>query len=207
MERGYGALGTGRGRRAGGAGAASRRRRVLVRSLALLALGLAGCSHFDVRARQDPAADFGRLHTFAWLPPGEAEPADQRVNDRGIDNRIRAATEQELRAKGYRAADAGPPDFLLNYRVSTSPTDVLHGGTRGYVGYVGGLWTGWPGAEAVYDAHDVGTLYLAVLDQGTKRMIWVGAARARLLPHISYEKRVKRVDAAVQKILASFPTR
>ena len=172
--------------------------------LVLLGLVVPACSQFDVRTRQDPSADFGRLRTYAWLPPNEAEVVDQRVNDRAIDGRIRAATEGELRVKGYRPADSEPADILLNYRVSTSPGDALHGSGPAYAG---GLWGGWPGAGAVYDTYDVGTLYLAALDGATKQMIWVGAARARLLPHISYAKRSKRVDAAVRRILAPFPKR
>jgi hypothetical protein len=171
--------------------------------LALLALALSGCSKFDVRSKQDPSADFGRLRTYAWLPPSEAEPADQRVNDRAIDARIRAATEGQLQAKGYRPADSGA-DFLLNYRLGTSPGDALR---TDRLGYAGGLWGPWPWVGDVYDSYDLGTLYVAVLDRETKRMMWVGAAHARLLPHISYEKRAKRVDAAVKKILASFPSR
>jgi hypothetical protein len=40
-----------------------------------------------------------------------------------------------------------------------------------------------------------------------RRMIWIGAAEARLLPHISLKKRLSRVDAAVHRILADFPPR
>lgn len=167
----------------------------------LVSLG-PGCSHFDVKAKQDPSVDFGRLQTFAWLPATQAEPADQRVNDRGIDRRIRTATENQLRAKGYRLADTEPADFLLNYRLTTTPTDVPRPG--GSV-YARGLWAGWPAAYEVYESVDVGTLYVAALDGATKQMFWVGAARARLLPHISYEKRAKRVDDAVEKLLEPFP--
>jgi len=173
------------------------------RLLVLLALIAAGCSRFDVRAKRDPTFDFARLRTFAWLPPAEAEPADQRVNDRGIDRRIRAATENQLRAKGYSPADSGAADMLLNYRLTATPTDVPRpGGSL----YTRGLWGGWPTAAEVYESYDVGTLYVAVLDGTTKQMVWVGAARARLLPHISYEDRVKRVDAAVEKLFADFPS-
>jgi hypothetical protein len=186
----------------GKSGAARARWTSTVGFLGVLALVASGCTQFDVRSRQDPSVEFGRLRRYAWLPPSEAEPADQRVNDRAIDARIRAAVDRDLRAKGYVAADSGPADFLLNYRVGTSPNDVL---VRNRPGYVIDLWYGWPGAQTVYDNHDVGTLYLAALDRETKRMIWVGAAQARLLPHISYEKRAKRVDAAVKKILTSFP--
>ena len=174
--------------------------------ITLLSLALGGCTRFDVRAKQDPNADLSRLQTYAWLPPNEAEPADQRVNDRGIDARIRAATGQELQAKGYRPVEA-EPDFLLNYRLSSSPSDAIGAGRRGYRGHGEGIWGGWVGIDTVYDTHDVGTLYLAVIDARTRRMVWVGLAQARLLPHVSYEKRVERVDAAVQKILAGFPKR
>lgn len=173
-------------------------------SAALAAAVLAGCTRFDVRSRQDPAADLGRVQTYAWLPAAEAEPADQRVNDRLIDRRIRAATENELRTKGYQPATGGSPDVLLNYRVSTSGEQVVHANQPQYLR---GLWDGWGGMEGVYDSYDVGTLYIAVLDGKAKRMIWVGAARTRLLPHVSDEKRVKRVDAAIHEILASFPKR
>jgi hypothetical protein len=170
----------------------------------LLAFVVAGCAQFTVRAKQDPNVDFGRLRTFAWLAPNEAEPVDQRVNDPAIDRRIRAAAEGELKSKGYRPADSGPADFLLNYRLSTSSGDAPHGSGRGYAR---GVWGGWPDAAIVYDTYDEGTLYLAALDGTTKQMIWLGAAQARLLPHISYEKRAKRADSVVQQILASFPKR
>jgi hypothetical protein len=36
-------------------------------------------------------------------------------------------------------------------------------------------------------------------------MIWLGVANACLLPHASFEKRMRRVDVAVHEILAGFP--
>jgi hypothetical protein len=172
-------------------------------AVAVFAAGLTGCTQFQVRSRQDPAVDFARLGTYAWLPADQAEPADQRVNDRGIDRRIRAAVEEQMRAKGYQPADAAP-DFLLNYRLSMSPGDAVLAGRRGYVG---DPWMGWYGANAVYDSHDDGTLYVAAVNPETKRMIWVGGAQARILPHLTYEKRAKRAQAAVEKLLAAFPKR
>ena len=72
----------------------------------------------------------------------------------------------------------------------------------------GSAWYGWPGAAALYsEGYDKGTLYLAVLDGRSKRLIWLSAANARLLPHVSLEKRLERVDAAVRQILATFPPR
>ena len=164
-----------------------------------------GCSRFSVRSTHDPSANFRDLRTYAWLPPEQAAPADQRVQDRYLDRRLRSAVDTELRTKGYAPAEAGQqPDFLLNYRLSTTPASSLHadpdlrfGGTR---------WMAWPDASAVYsDSYDVGALYIAVIDPRSKRMIWVGVAQARLVPTMSLDRKAKRVDAAAHSILASFP--
>ena len=64
----------------------------------------------------------------------------------------------------------------------------------------------WPDASAVYSqSYDVGTLYIAIIDPRSKRMVWIGAAQARLVPTMSLDRKAKRVDAAVHAILAKFP--
>jgi hypothetical protein len=174
------------------------------------ALVLAACSQFKVRAQQDPGASFASFRTFAWLPKSEAEPADQNVQHRGFDRRIRADVERQLREKGYAPAGDGPADFLLNYRVTSTPTSATRGYGRGYdsVGGWGGWWMGWPGWEGRYtENYDSGALFIAALDPVTKHMTWLGVAQARLLPHISYERSLGRIDDAVEQILESFPQR
>lgn len=173
----------------------------------LLLMALAGCSQFAVRTRADPSADFAGLHTFAWLPLSEAAPADQRLRDRTVDARLRADVDRELRTKGFVPAGDGAPDFLLNYRLASSPASSVRGDPARF-GWGTGWWVGWAGAEAIYtESYDTGALFLAVIDPRTKHMIWIGAAEARLLPHISIEKRFERVDAAIRRILQDFPPR
>lgn len=165
---------------------------------------LLGCSQFRVRFRHDPNVDFGRLHTYAWMPLAEVDPADQRVLDRYIDTRIRSDADEVLRAKGFRPADSREPDFWLNYRLASQPAEDVKGNPGRY--FSSAWWYGWPGSEGFYtETYDEGALYIAVVDPRTKHLMWLGAAGARLLPHISFEQRVKRVDAAVKQILASFP--
>ena len=167
----------------------------------LSVLAVTACSRFDVRSNYDHAADFARLKTWAWLPPSEADPADQRVLDRYIDARIRSDVATALSDKGFRQAGSAAPDFLMNYRLATQPAEAVKGDRRLGIG-----WYGWAGLEDTYMAsYDEGTLYLAVLDAQSKRIIWLGAASARIMPHISLERAAKRVDDAVSRILASFP--
>jgi uncharacterized protein DUF4136 len=174
---------------------------------ACLVLVVGACSQFKVQAKQDPRVGFASLRTFAWLPKAEAEPADQDVQHRGFDRQIRADVDKALREKGYVPATDGRADFLLNYRVSSTPSTAMRG-ARSSVGGWGGYWVGWPGWEGAYtENYDQGALFIAALDPATKHMIWLGVARARLLPHISYDRSLKRIDDAVAQILASFPRR
>jgi hypothetical protein len=175
--------------------------------LALVALATVGaCSRFTIRSGYDERVDFARLQTYAWLPREEAALEDQRVLDRYLDTRIRAGVAKALDGKGYRAAGEAPPDFLLNYRVASAAAEAVKGDPTRY--FYGAGWYGWPGIETLYtESYDAGTLYIAAIDPSSKRMIWLGAADARLLPHVSLERRVRRVDAAVAQILARFPAR
>ncbi len=173
----------------------------------MLALLLAACSQFDVRSRSDPDANFSALRTYAWMPLSEVAPADQRVLDRFIDTRIRTDVDTELGAKGYRpATEVAAADFLLNYRLASEPAEGAGGDPERF--FYGAGWSGWVGAAGFYaDTYSQGTLYLAVIDARARKMIWLGAANARLLPSISIERRARRVDDAIHKILEKFPAR
>jgi hypothetical protein len=173
-----------------------------------LALGVTACSQFTVRSRQDPSEDFGALRTFAWLAISEAAPADQVTQDRAVDRRIRTDVEQALQAKGYAPApDAQSADMLLNWRITSRPASSMRNDPS-FAPWGTGWWTGWQGGAAVYsDDYDTGTLFIAVLDARRRQVIWLGAAEARLLTHISLDRRLGRVDDAVRDTLKDFPAR
>lgn len=174
------------------------------RSMPILLVLLVACSQFSIRSSYDPAATFGQLHTYGWLPLDEADGADQRLLDRYLDKRLRTAVGTELDAKGYAPATAAAPDFLLNYRLVTEPGEAARGGRAG-IPYTS-AWVGWQGAETFYrESFDTGTLYIAVIDGRSRRLVWLGAAQARLLSNASLERKARRVDAVAHKILEEFP--
>ena len=162
---------------------------------AALAL-LAACSQFVVHSHYDPQVDFAALRTFAWLPRDQAAAGDQETPDENFDRRIVADVERDLVAKGYRPAGASEPDFLMNYRYSTTPVSAVQGDPS-YGGW-GTWWLMTPGWEAQYtDDFDEGALHLAVLDPERQRAFWIGVAQARIVPSMSYARSVARIDDAV----------
>jgi hypothetical protein len=167
----------------------------------LLALLLAGCSRYELRIQPDPSVDVTRFRTWAWLPGELCEPADQRLPDRYIDRKLREAAARVLRKRGYEPAGDGTPDFWLNYRLTSDDA------SRYYVprGYGLAQWSRWD--RAGVDTYDEGTLILDAIEVAPRELVWRGSASARLLPHISLEKRAERVEDVIEKILGEFPAR
>lgn len=169
-------------------------------------LVLTGCSAAIVHSHYDPNADFDALRTYAWLPPDQAAPGDQETPNENFDRRIRADVERDLQAKGYRPAAGGTPDFLLNYRYSTTAVSALQGDPS-YVDW-GSWWSVGPGWELESrDDYEEGSLFLAVLDPDRQRMYWLGIAQARIVPTMSYGRTIERIDEAVAEMLKRFPPR
>jgi len=173
-------------------------------SVVLLALVFTGCSKFKIRSASDPNADFSRLHTWAWLPLSDAEPADQRVLDRLIDARIRSDVAKELASKGYSEVAGVQPDFLLNYRVGREVGSENARVSRGGYGSAVGWWGGW-GTSSWETSYDEGTLFLGVINAQTRQSMWVGAAETRLVRTLSDDRVRKKIDDAVHQILENFP--
>lgn len=172
----------------------------------VIAVAATGCSQFTVRSRTDPSQDWSTVRTFAWLPKSEAAPADQVTQDRAVDKRIRADVEREMAAKGYAlAADPSSADVLVNWRITSKPASDARADP---VAAWGSWWSGWNNAYAVYsDDFDTGALFIAIVDPKRRQMIWVGAAEARLLPHVSLDRRLGRVDDAVKATMKTLPAR
>ncbi len=169
-------------------------------ALCLLALVM-GCSDITVKHDYDKDAPFAALKTFDWLPmPTMAAGSVKAAMERNslLDNRIKTAVNNQLAAKGYTQS-AGNPDFLLMYH--TGAQDKVDVTNWGY-GYGRPYW----GASHV-DVYQYtqGTLILDIIDAKTKQLIWRGYAEGTIDPNASTEKREKRLNEAVTKILAKFP--
>lgn len=170
---------------------------------------LFACSTVQVRQDYDQSEDFTRLRTYTWYPKPPAPTGNLQLDNPLLYERIVAAVDRTLAAKGYQKVVDKTPDFYVNYHLSTqSKLDVR---TIDYGGpYGGGVWGvgGWGGvgwSETYAVPYEEGTLAIDVIDVPKRKLVWRGFGVGRLREDPKPEEVTKRVDSAVEEILAQFP--
>ncbi|WP_411895857.1 DUF4136 domain-containing protein [Winogradskyella sp. A2] len=170
----------------------------------VFAIVLSSCSSVRVAADYDREANFDQYKTFAFFKPGidKAEISD-------LDKRrILRAIETELLAKGYTKSEQ--PDILISmFTKSTQRVDVYNNawgyggwGWGGYGGWGWGWGPGWGGNQV--STRTEGMLYIDIIDNAQKELIWQGSGTGYLVTK-SVEKKEARIKEFVQKTLMQFP--
>lgn len=191
-------------------------------------LWLAGCAPMQITSDYDPSVDFTALRTWGWMPRAESDK--KKTENLFVDARARQAVERELEIKGYRRQAGGSADFLIGIQTAVeTKRDVVTIHRR--PGYTPGPYYGYPAAPApgypppvgypypyggyggwggnVQETHtyeyDEGTLIIDFIDPKTWNLVWRGSALAEVNRAADPEKKRKRVDEAVRRILERFP--
>jgi hypothetical protein len=168
-------------------------------TILLVAGLLAGCvSTPVVETDRDPAADFGRYRTYAWLQ----EPP---IGNPLLKQRVVQAVDGELAGKGWRMAPATDADVLLAGHVAVRDEATLD------VFYESNEWSGWNwrgphpyGTQRVeLRTFRVGTLVLDLFDARTQRAVWRGVAEG-MVP-ASEARRERDAMQAVHAMFRDFP--
>jgi len=176
-----------------------------VRRLLVLALvtSLGGCAQIIVSSDHDPSASFSGLRTYAWRSDPPTLPDDPRLSGPFFAAQVHKAVDKGLAAKGYEEVTSGEPHFLVGYHVvlqeklETATMNTSYGYRRGW---------GWGGMSQTHlSSFEQGTLILDIVDPETKRLVWRGSAKAVVDFSASKEKRERRLNRAVKKLLKSFP--
>jgi hypothetical protein len=161
----------------------------------------------------DPGASFVGLRSYAWVPGPQQRTGDPRVDDSGVDRRIRRAIDKQLVAQGFVAAPPDAADFWVGYhllvlaKTQSTTTGTYYGYNRSWGGDAG-LDLGWNlgGAPTTYmQRHDIGTLTVFVEAPATQRPIWEGFATAVIEPSDDLKTRQQRLAKAAASILEKFP--
>jgi hypothetical protein len=174
-------------------------------AVASLVAAVCACATVSVNADWDPGHDFSAWQTFAWMPDGaEAGGGRRPVDSPLIDERVRAAVERSLVARGYRLVTGGTPDFYVGWAVHVQQKlDVYT--INHYYGW-GYRWgVGFPETQVV--EYDEGELVIDFADAKARKLVWRGSGSKRIDPKPSPEKVTENVNRAVEEILSDFPPR
>ena len=159
-------------------------------------LALAQKTSFDF----DKTTDFSKFKTYT-LKDGT------KVNDPLVHNRIVAAIEAEMVAKGLSKNDA-MPDVVVVYHIAFDKKQDITTFSSGYGGY-GPYGYGWGGGWGTTDVRVneilVGTLVVDVAEAAKKAIVWRGMGVKEVDVQAKAEKRDKNIASAVKKILKDFP--
>jgi hypothetical protein len=146
----------------------------------------------------DKTATFANYKTYALK---EGTPVGNEL----IDQRIIAAIDTQLATKGLKKAD--PPDVFVAYHVSFDKQKDISAWSTGTGPYGWGYGGGWGSTTTDVRVYEilVGTLVIDMADAKDNRMIWRGLGVREVDTEAKPEKRDKKINEAVTKILKNYP--
>jgi hypothetical protein len=178
-------------------------KRILALALAVVltpALAMAQKVSYDY----DKTMDFASFKTYA-LKDGT------KVGQQLIDDRIVAAIEAELGAKGLTKSASNPDMFVVYHVAFDKQKDIStfsSGYAGGYGGYGWGYGGGWAGggttSTTVRDIL-IGTLVIDIADAKKGQVAWRGMGVKEVKTDANPEKRDKSINEAVKKIFKNYP--
>ena len=150
----------------------------------------------------DKTANFAGFKTYA-LQEGT------KVGQQLIDDRIVAAIEAELAAKGLTKSESNPDVFVVYHVAFDKQKDIStfssgYGGGYGRYGY--GYGGGFATGSSTTQVRDilVGTLVIDMADAQKKQIVWRGMGVKEVDTQAKPEKRDKSINNAVKKIFKNY---
>jgi hypothetical protein len=180
--------------------------RLAIALLSVTAL-LFACSTVQVRQDYDQTEDFSQLRTYSWLPKPQEQTGNLRLDNPLLHDRIVAAIDRNLQAKGYTKVADAKPDFYVAYHLaSQQKLDVRtidYGTGYGVWGVAGYGGVGWSETYAV--PYEEGTIAIDVIDLARRKLVWRGVGVGRLKESPKPEEVTQRINSAVDEVLVQFP--
>lgn len=167
---------------------------------------LAACtSGPQIRADADPGANLSEYRTFNFL---DDLAIDNSSYTTLLTNRLKASTQRELEARGYKMT-ASDPQLLVNFNVNVADrtnvesSPAVGGGFYGYRAGAYGMWAGYP--QDIHTTHyQQGTLAIDLVDAQKRQLVWQGVAEGRINKG-AIENPGPAVDKVVSEIFSKYP--
>ena len=153
--------------------------------------------------------DFNKSANFSGFKT-YAHKDGTKVGQPLIDDRIVAAIDAAMAAKGFTKADANP-DVVVIYHVAFDKEKDISTFSSGYGGGYGpygyGWGGGWGGGTTSTQVRDIliGTLVIDLADAKKNEIAWRGMGVKEVDTTAKPDKRDKSITNAVNKIFKNYP--
>ena len=162
-----------------------------------------------VAMAQKTSYDFNKSANFASFKT-YAHKDGTKVGQSLIDDRIVAAIDAAMAAKGFTKSEATPDVFVVYHVAFDKEKDIStfssgYGGGYGPYGY--GWGGGWGGGTTTTQVRDIlmGTLVIDLIDAKGSQVAWRGMGVKEVDTQAKPEKRDKSITNAVNKIFKNYP--
>jgi hypothetical protein len=161
-------------------------------------------------AAQKVSYDFDKSANFAAFKT-YAHKDGTKVGQPLIDERIVAAIDTQMAAKGLTKSEANPDVFVVYHMAFDKEKDIstFSSGYGGGYGPYGWGWGGggWAGGTSTTQVRDIliGTLVVDIADAKKGQLAWRGMATKEVNTQANPEKRDKSINKAMEKIFKKYP--
>ena len=157
---------------------------------------------------QKVSYDYDKTATFAAFKT-YAHKDGTKVGQPLIDDRIVAAIDTQMAAKGFTKVEANPDVFVVYHTTFEKEKDIStyssgYGGGYGPYGWrYGGAW----GGSTTTTVRDIlmGTLVVEIADARKGELAWRGIGVKEVKTDAKPEKRDKSINDAMKKIFKNYP--
>jgi hypothetical protein len=182
-------------------------KRIVVRAAIFTTILLAACAtQPNIHSDFDHSANFSSYRTYGIMDRAGQAPGGASY-ETITAQRIRAAVEREMEARGY--AKSPTPDILVNFYVTVqkvqkvSQVPAARQPTYGYRRY-----NSWSGQhyETWVRNYNEGALMIDIVDAKTNQLVWEGVGRGRLTQS-EIDNIAQVASDAVAVVLSQYPFR
>jgi hypothetical protein len=149
----------------------------------------------------DKTAPFSTYKTYAMK---DGTPVGQAL----VDQRIVAAIEAQMSARGFVKNDSAPDVVVLYHIALDKQKDISTFSTGGGYGPYGYGWGGgWGATTTDVRVRDIliGTLAIDMVDTSKKQMVWRGLGTKEINTNAKPDKRDENIAKAIEKIFRNYP--
>ena len=177
-------------------------RLAMAKSIAFVAILLAGCSPIYTSYEFDSEADFSSYTTYSWMEHPVMETTTAESDKQYVPERVKGNIDKNLADKGLKAIEDGG-DLLVVYTLNPKHATEVVGKTWGAADMWSKSVVG--GSDATITEITEGKLTIFLLDDETKIIVWQGTAENAMKSDSSDDDIKNAIDKAVAKLFEEYP--